>query len=237
LAKTLVAKLRAFGPMTAEEEALLLRATRDEHKFCRGEDLVREGSRPTYSTLLVSGMAGRYNITSEGKRQITSVHVAGDFVDLHSFVLKLMDHSIAALGDCRTIAVPHAALQDIIERSSRLAKLLWLNTLVDGATHRRWLVAMGRLPARQHLAHFICEIFIRYRAIGQTDGMKFELAMSQSDLGDTLGLSAVHVNRSLKELRSEQLVTWERNAVTIRDWDRLQLFADFDPTYLQIDPP
>ena len=198
------------------------------------EDIVREGDRPTECSLLLEGWAARYKVLAQGKRQITALHVAGDFVDLHSFLLKTLDHSILALTPCRIAAVPHAALQRITESSPHVTRLLWLNTLIDGAIHREWVTAIGRRSAAAHMAHLICELFHRLEVVGHTDGQSFRLPLTQAELGDTLGLSTVHVNRIVQELRGEGLITWRGERLTINDYQRLKALAEFDATYLNL---
>jgi CRP-like cAMP-binding protein len=198
------------------------------------EDIVREGDRPTESNLLFEGFAARYKVLSNGRRQITAIHVTGDFVDLHSFLLKTMDHGILALTPCRLAVIPHAALERITEEHAHLTRLLWLSTLIDGAIHRQWLTGMGRLSATAHMAHLICELYLRLKSVGQIRDDSFPLPITQSELGDTLGLSTVHVNRVLQELRKEGLIRLRGNTLTILDLDRLQKVAEFTPTYLNL---
>ncbi len=196
------------------------------------EDMVREGDRPTESKLLLEGFAARYKILHNGKRQITGIHVVGDFVDLHSFTLKVMDHAIAALSPCTVAVVPHEVLHRITEEHPHLTRLLWLNTVLDSAIHRQWLVVMGRQSALGQLAHLICELFLRLQAVEQTEGLSFRLPITQTEMGDALGLSTVHVNRTLQELRADGLLTWRGDKIEILDWGRLQEVAGFDPDYL-----
>jgi CRP-like cAMP-binding protein len=160
--------------------------------------------------------------------------VLGDFVDLHSFLLGKMDHGVVALTPCRVGVVPHEELRAITERYPHLTRLLWLSTLIDGAIHREWLVAMGRRSALGHTAHLICELFLRLQAVGQVDGTTMQLPITQAELGDTLGISTVHVNRVVQELRNQGLITWRGEKLTIDDWDALRNAAEFDPTYLHL---
>jgi len=149
-------------------------------------------------------------------------------------VLKRMDHSIVALSPCTVAHVPHAALREITERQPHLTRLLWLHTALDGAMHRQWLVA-GRENALGETAHLVCELFVRLQSVGQTDGNSFPLPLTQTELGDVLGLSTVHVNRTIQELRGDGLLTWNRDRVVIEDWDRLCAVAQFDPAFLVLE--
>lgn len=193
-----------------------------------------EGTSPDFSCLLLSGFSARYNVTLEGSRQITALQVPGDFVDLHNFIMKPMDHSIVALTECRVAMVPHAALARISAEHQHLSRLLWLSTLIDGGTHRRWAFALGSLQGHQHLAHLICELYLRMEQIGQTENGAFHIPLTQAVIGECLALSAVHTNRVVQMLRGENVIRWERDLITILDWERLVEIGEFDPTYLHM---
>jgi CRP-like cAMP-binding protein len=197
--------------------------------------MMREGDRPTESTVLITGFAVRYSLLRNGKRQITALHVPGDFVDLHSFLVKKMDHAVMAITRCTVGMVPHETLRGISENHPHLARLLGVHIAVDGAIHRQWIVAMGRRSALEHAAHLLCELFVRLKAVGLTEGYSFKLPLTQGELGDTLGLSTVHVNRVIQELRKEGPITWRGETVVIEDWPRLQEIAEFDPTFLSLE--
>jgi CRP-like cAMP-binding protein len=227
-------KLERRDTLTPGERLALIEAAGDERVFPAGADLVREGQRPDISTLVVEGFTTRYRLLSDGQRQITAIHTPGDFVDLHSFVLKEMDHSVGALSRCRTIAFPHERLTRITEQLPHLTRVLWLMTLLDGSIHREWLVAMGRRSASQQMAHLVCELYVRLGIVGLVRDATFNLPITQTELGDALGLSAVHVNRVLQELRTEDLFTWQGQTIRILDWEGLQQRAEFDPRYLHL---
>jgi CRP-like cAMP-binding protein len=230
----LTKKLLWRGKLSEVERAALDDMIARVREFGAGEDLVREGEKPTSSILLLDGFAARYSLLDDGRRQIVALHVAGDFVDLHSFILKTMDHNVGALTRCRIAVVPHEFLQGITERLPHLTRLLWLTTLIDAAMHREWIVGMGRRSAFEHLAHLLCELYSRLEVMGLVDGASFNLPLTQADLGDALGLSLVHVNRTVRELRQSGLVTWRATRLTIKDWTGLAKLAQFDPTYLHL---
>jgi CRP-like cAMP-binding protein len=230
----LILKLDQRDRLSDDEKRVLESAIARVRVVAADEDIVHEGDRPNESSLLLDGFAARYKIFSNGRRQITALHVAGDFVDLHSFLLKTMDHGVLALTPCRVAVVPHSVLEKITDEHPHLTRLLWLSTLVDGAIHREWLTAMGRLSATAHLAHLICELFLRLETVGRTEGDTIQIPLTQAELGDTLGLSTVHVNRVLQELRKEGLIRWQGDALTILDWDRLKAVGEFTPTYLNL---
>ncbi|BCG86541.1 MULTISPECIES: Crp/Fnr family transcriptional regulator [unclassified Mesorhizobium] len=216
------------------ERAILAETVVVGRDFKVGQDLVSAGSRPTFSTLLLDGIAARYKVLEDGGRQFTALQVPGDFVDLHAFLLKTMDHGIVALTPCRVAVAEHARLRRITETAPHLTRLLWLDTLVDGAIHREWIVAMGRRSKTAHLAHLICELFVRLEVVKRTQGRSFRLPLTQAELADVLGLSVVHMNRIVGELRKIGVVSWVDHILTIIDWDRLREIAEFDPTYLSM---
>jgi CRP-like cAMP-binding protein len=162
------------------------------------------------------------------------MHVPGDFVDLHAFLLKVMDHSVVALTECEAIFVPHTELLRISEQSPHLARLLWLSTLIDGAIQRAWIASMGRRSPLAHISHLLCEMYLRLKVTGLVESESFDFAIPQSDLADIMGLSIVHVSRTLKALRETQFVEWDGKQVRMLDYGSLADLADFDPTYLNL---
>jgi CRP-like cAMP-binding protein len=232
---SLLQALELRDTLTADERAAVLGAASSEVDFEAGQDIVKEGARPNACSLVVSGLAARYIVLAGGGRQFTALHVPGDFVDLQSLLLKRMDHAVLALAPTRVARVAHAALRQITVDFPHLARLLWLMTLVDGAIHREWILSMGRRQAPARLAHLICELFVRFRAVAKADGLSFSLPLTQAQMGDVLGISAVHLNRTLQELRREGLISWQGHAVAIKDWQRLQSLAEFDPAYLSLE--
>lgn len=231
---TLVEKLSLRDRISREEIEALQKALEPPKTVAAGSDIVREHSRPLHSTLLISGFSARYSTLEDGARQITEINVSGDFIDLHSLLMKQMDHGVVALTECVIAEAPHSGLIDITERHPHLTRLLWLDTIIDAAVHRQWLVAMGRRSGLGHLAHLVCELYLRLQAVGQTGDMTFDLPLTQAVLGDALGLSTVHVSRLISELRGEGLINWSGGRIDILDWRRLAEIAEFDPTYLRL---
>jgi CRP-like cAMP-binding protein len=198
-------------------------------------DIISEGDSPSDSCLILEGLAGRYSIVRDGRRQISAVHLAGDFIDLHSLLLAKMDHSVTALTDCQVCYVAHAALREVTENEPHLARLFWMLTIIDAATHRRWLLTAGRLAAGAQLAHFLCEMYVRATVVELAEGLTFRLPISQIEISDVLGLSVVHVNRIVQDLRARRLIRWQSDVVEILDWPALAALAEFDPTYLNLE--
>ncbi len=193
-----------------------------------------EGERPNASTLVLSGIAARYKVLEDGKRQITALHVAGDFVDLHAFPLKTMDHSVVALSPCHVAYADHADIRALSETRPHLTRMLWLSTVIDGAIHREWIVAMGRRSKKAHLAHLICELYVRLSVVRLVTDQSFHFPLSQSVVADALGLSVVHVNKTLQKLRNEKVVTWTDRTIKVLNWEKLSEIAEFDPGYLHL---
>lgn len=217
-----------------EEQRAIAAAADQRVRFVAGEDLVREGSRPLHSMLVARGFTCRYRLLSEGERQLTAIHLPGDFVDLHSFLLKEMDHSVGALTDCTVITFPHERLVKVTERFPHLTRLLWLLTLLDGSIHREWLIGMGRLSAAQRTAHLFCELYTRLTALGLASGYQFNLPVTQAAVADAVGISTVHVNRVLQEMRQRNLIVWYGGVVQILDWKDLVEAGEFDERYLHL---
>ncbi|HEV7344475.1 MAG TPA: Crp/Fnr family transcriptional regulator [Devosia sp.] len=227
-------KLQHRDDLSAEEQQAIIDAAADRLQFRAGEDLVSEGAHSNRSMLVISGYTCRYRLNSEGARQLTAIHVAGDFVDLQSFLLREMDHSVGALGDCTVLTFPHERLIKVTERFPHLTRLLWLVTLLDGAIQREWLVGMGRLSATQRTAHLICEIYRRLQAAGVASDDSFTFPLTQATLADAVGISAVHINRVIQDLRQRDLLSWEGGRIEIRDWAALAATAEFDEKYLHL---
>ncbi|OYX69102.1 MAG: Crp/Fnr family transcriptional regulator [Rhizobiales bacterium 32-66-11] len=229
----LVRRLEHYDQISSEERLLLEGITTHVVSIPAGTDAVQEGQRPGVSTLLLDGHCARYNLTEDGHRRITALHIAGDFVDLHGFILRKMDHSVGALTDCAFACVDHAVVKEITRSHPHITRLFWLSTLVDAAVHRQWL-AISHASAAKRAAHLFCELLVRKRTVGLATGDSYYLPITQVDLGDALSISKVHMSRTMKELRAKGLITWEEDRLTIPDWDAISDFANFDPTYLSL---
>lgn len=234
MTNALIEKLMRRDLVSATEIAALAEVLDPPRKVDASVDIVLEHAYTEHSILLLEGFTARYSTLSDGRRQITEINVAGDFVDLHSLLMKQMDHGVVTLCPCVIAHAPHSRLRKLTEEHGHLTRLLWLDTIIDAAIHRQWLVAMGRRSGLGHLAHLVCELFTRLSAVGLNDGQTFQMPMTQTVLSDALGLSTVHVNRLIAELRREGLVRWTNPEIEILDWPRLAQIAEFDPTYLRL---
>jgi CRP-like cAMP-binding protein len=202
--------------------------------FVPGAEIIAEDSRPGESCMVMRGFAARSHYLRNGGRQITALHVPGDFVDLHAYLLKVMDHGVAAINSCEVGFTSYDSIRRTTEQSPHLGRLFWLSTVIDGAVQRAWITCMGRLSTKQRIAHFLCELYLRLEAAGVASDNRYALPLTQTQLGDLLGLSVVHINRKLQELRSTRLVDWKGGMVFINDFEALAELAEFDSTYLSL---
>ena len=230
----LIRKLRTIAVVPAQEQEALAELPMRLRAFTCSIDLLREDQRSTECCLILEGLACRYKVLGAGQRQILSLHLPGDIPDLMSLHLETMDHGLASLGRGRAAYIPHGAVRELCDRHPNLAATLWRDTLIDASIGRQWLAGVGRRTARERIAHLICEVLVRSRALGLTDEGAFELPMTQAELGDAAGLSTVHVNRVLQDLRRDELITWRGSSILVLDWERLHLAADFDAGYLHL---
>jgi CRP-like cAMP-binding protein len=180
-------------------------------------------------------IACRYKDLHDGNRQITELHVAGDFLDLHSFTLKRLDHFVLALTPCKLAVLPHSHLTEITERHPHLTRLYWFGTNLDAAIHREWAVSLGRRSALSRMAHLFCELNVRLGIVGLAEGPHYDLPLTQADVADCLGITPVHCNRVLQELRERKLVEWKGGRVSILNKNELARVAEFDPSYLYLE--
>lgn len=228
----LITKLRLYDKLGEAEEDALRKAVAGAREFTRGQVLVHAREPTRHSMILLSGLVHRYRTLADGRRQSLELSIPGDFTDLHSFTMKRIDHDIAALADCRVALVPHDNLEAITTRLPHLSRVLWLSTMVDAAIHRELIVSLGVRSAVLRVAQLFCEMATRYEVVGLGVKTGYRLPLTQQDLSEILGLSLVHANRTLRELRERGLATFRGQQVTIHDWDSLANLADFDPFYL-----
>jgi CRP-like cAMP-binding protein len=229
-------KLRARDAVSAEEAAAIRSLFSEVREVPSDKTLIRAGDRLNVSLLLLDGLLCRYKDLRDGSRQISELHVAGDFADLHSFTLKRLDHSVMTLTPCRIAVAPHDRILTVATEHPHLARLFWLTTNIDAAIHREWVLSLGRRTAIARVAHLFCELRERLAIVGMADESGYALALTQTDLAECLGLTAVHVNRTLRELRERRLVEFRSRRVTIHDLAGLQRVAEFDPAYLNLGP-
>ena len=229
----LVKKLGAYIDLSGEEKAILAKAAARPHPVEARCDVIREGDTPADVHLVVSGLACRYKLLSDGRRQIVAYLIPGDFCDMNVFILARMDHSIATISPAQMVRLPRDQVLDLLGYPG-ISQAMWLATLVDEAVLREWVTNLGQRSAEHRLAHLFCELYMRMKTVGLTDGHDFELPVTQAELGDTLGLSTVHVNRSLQALRTADLVTFKGRKIMITDIARLMKISNFRDNYLHL---
>jgi CRP-like cAMP-binding protein len=200
------------------------------------QDIASLGDRPGACCLILDGWACRYKMLPGGGRQIMSFHIPGDLPDLHSLFLKTMDHSLATLVPSKVGLIQHRDMHDVIRRFDGIAAALRRDSLVDAAVFREWMLSMGRRSAHQRIAHQLCEMATKLRAVGLNNGHTYPWPLTQQEIADSLGLSDVHVNRVLHDLRKERLIVLARGVFTATDWNGLKRLGEFDPGYLHMDP-
>lgn len=198
--------------------------------------IVREGEAPKpYCGLIISGMAFRHKLTVTGARQIVSLHLRGDMLDLQHLFLNVADHSVQALTELQVVDIDREALQHIALTRPAVGRALWVEGLVDASIYREWVLNVGRRDARARIAHILCEIAVRMQAAGIIDAERFQLPMTQEQLGDATGLTSVHVNRTIKALVADGLIEHGGRWISIRDWNGIRREGDFNPLYLHLD--
>ena len=230
----LLMKLRLRDTLSAAEEDALRALPCSIRRIPKRTTLIRRGEELRESTLLLDGMLGRYKDLRNGSRQISEVHVAGDFADLHSFSLKRLDHNVMSFTDCQVAQVPHERLKAITEQHPHLTRMLWLSTNIDASIHREWVLSLGRRTAISRVAHFFCELHARMDVVGVAEPDGFSLELTQMDLAECVGLTPVHVNRTLRALREQGLAEFRGGRVTITDMPGLRRVAEFDDMYLYL---
>jgi CRP-like cAMP-binding protein len=229
----LALKLAAFANLSGQDYRVLDELVTTVRDVPARTDLIREGDKPSDVYLVMDGFACRYKVLPNGKRHIMAYLVPGDFCDLQVFVLTEMDHSLGTLSACRIVEIPRERVLALVKRPA-IARALWVATLVDEATLREWLVNVGSRPAEERVAHLLCELLFRLRAVGMANGDRYELPITQGELADTMGLSGVHMNRVIQRLRAEKLITLKGKNLVILDLDRLKEFSSFNPNYLHL---
>lgn len=231
----MVAKFATRAPLTEQDRKALLGLPYQSRWIDSGRYIVREGDTLPSATLILSGLAIRHKVTIDGARQILSVHIPGDFVDLEGALLNVADHNVQALTRCEIAVVKREAVVDLVDNHPRVGRAMWVDTLIDGSIFREWVVNVGRRSARSAMCHLLCEFARRLEIAGLAEEYSYELPMSQEQLADALGITPVHVNRTLRELDREGLIRREKRFVYTKDWEALRRIGGFNELYLHLD--
>ncbi|MCT8266398.1 Crp/Fnr family transcriptional regulator [Afifella sp. JA880] len=231
----LLTRLRRGAALDIEDEAALTELFNGSIRQIKGHiDLISQGDRPGRVQLILSGFACRYKILPNGRRQIMAYLLPGDFCDLNVAILGQMDHNISTLTPCAVAQASGSALEELIATRSRIARALWWANLVEESVLREWLVNVGQRPAHQRVANLFCELAWRLRAAGLEQPEGFDFPITQQDLGHALGLSAVHINRVVQDLRATGLIRLQGGRLALLKPDTLAEMAMFDPVYLHL---
>lgn len=231
----MASKLEAFTKLSDDDRKALAQVSRN-HRFVEArQDLISEGDKPRHVHLLLEGWASRYKTLPDGKRQIVSFFVPGDFCDINVYILKQMDHSIGAITRLKVAMITPDEMNVLTTGRPRITQALWWHELVNTAIQREWTLNIGQRSAFERLAHLLIEIYLRLQTIGRTTDGRCDFPLTQTDLADATGLTAVHVNRTLQELRRVGLIELERKQLKILDLDRMMEVAMFNANYLHLD--
>ena len=230
----LIMKLGSFVDLSDVDRSHLDHFASFPSRMPAGQDIIREGERPERVILLLAGWAYRYKVLHDGSRQILAYLLPGDLCDAHVFILDKMDHSIGLLSDATVASIPRETMMDVTKSAPAIARALWWSAMVDEAISRHWLINIGRRDAYDRIAHLFCELWERVARVGLVIDDAFDLPLTQEQLGDSLGLTAVHTNRILQRMRGEGLITFKGKRLTILDMAGMRRAAAFDPNYLHL---
>jgi len=229
-------KLRLWAPLDADDERALLGLPHTVVRIGKQRALITEGDAVAHCWVIISGYCVRYKIVGDGGRQILSIHMKGDLVDLQNALLGIADHGVQAVTDCEMAKIPIEAIRQLTDTRPAIKEALWYDTLVDGSIHREWVANVGRRDGATRVAHLLCEFALKLEAVSLGEKLDYELPLTQDQLADATGMTAVHVNRVLQGLAAEGLI--ERatpKSVLIGDWKRLAAAGDFNQAYLHLD--
>lgn len=232
-----VQRLRVLSPLSADDVAALQSLTAHVVRVTANSDIVTPGEDFEFAVLVASGLVGRFHQLADGRRQITAIHLPGDIADLHRVATPKAGSALEALTNAAIVRVPAKELRAVALASPAVTQAFWIYSAIDAAMLQRWATSLARRDAQGRLAHLLCEMGMRIEYAGQGERTEFVLELTQTQIGDALGLTPVHVNRTLKTLRSSGAVQMDGRIYRIPDWDRLAALAEFDADYLQIEMP
>jgi CRP-like cAMP-binding protein len=228
-------KLEAFTRLSPDDREAIAQVTRNFRFVDARRDLVSEGDKPRYVHLVLDGWACRYKQLPDGKRQIVAMFVPGDFCDVNVFILRSMDHSIGAITRLKVAMISPEDMNALTAERPRITQALWWHELVTAAVQREWTLNLGQRSAYERLAHLLIELYMRLNTVGRANNGRCDFPLTQNDLADATGLTSVHVNRTLQELRRDGLIELERKQLQILDMPRIMDVAMFNPNYLHLD--
>ena len=228
----LVRRWSKHSDLSEDDRSALLNLPFNRKRFGKDAYMVREGEQTSECSLLLKGFAFRQKILRDGSRQIISIHVASEFIDLQNGLLGTADHNVQSVDGSEIATISRTAIIELADARPKIRLAMWIDTLIDASIFREWVVNVGRRDSRTRIAHLLCELAFRLKTIGaDRDGM-VDFPLTQEQLADCTGLTAVHTNRTLQSLRKEGLIQLSAKSLTVLDWDRLKEVADFDELYL-----
>jgi CRP-like cAMP-binding protein len=227
-------KLGYWFPLDEQDRAALLALPHRVKSLEAHHYVVREREKAVECCLMLAGFSFRHKIVVGGARQIVAIHMKGDMVDLQNSMLGTADHSVQMLTRGEVAMIPRDAIQKLALERPRVGMAMWRDTLVDGSIFREWIANVGRRDAATRIAHVLCEFALRLKVAGLGEQTNYQLPMTQEQLADAVGLTSVHVNRTLQSLEQQDLISRTQRSVRIADWQKLADAGDFDPTYLHL---
>jgi CRP-like cAMP-binding protein len=231
----LVRTLGRHSTLSIRDERAIRKLHPRVSAVARDVDIVRQGDQPDVAVMVISGMLARYHTTSGGDRQYLSLHIAGDLPDLQSIFLGIMDHSLCALDDAQIASFRHSEVLSVLKRSPFTAIAFWRHTLIDAAIFRQGITRNSTRSAVARIANLFCEQFTRARIVGVASGWSCPFPLSQTKIGQVVGLSIATVNRATQSLRHENCAQVRAGRLHVLNWRRLCQQAGFEPVYLRGD--
>jgi CRP-like cAMP-binding protein len=235
LVSNLALRLEAFTRLSPDDKAAIAKLSKVARVIPPRRDLIREGDTPKHVHLMLDGWACRYKTLPDGRRQIVAFFVPGDLCDLNVYILREMDHNIASITRLAVADIDRETMDKLTAEYPRVTQALWWEALVDIAVQREWTLNIGQRTAYERIGHLLLELFLRLRSVGLTQADGCDFPLTQTDIADATGLTAVHVNRTLQELRRDGLILLERKRLRIPDLEKLKEAAMFNPNYLHLD--
>ncbi len=230
----MVRKLDLWKPLAANDREAILGLSFTLRVLCAGQYLVWDGDRPQHSLVLLSGFAVGHKVAGNGGRQITSIHMNGDIIDLQNSLLGIADHNVQMLSASQVAMIPVDAMRELAFRCPTVGMALWYETLVEASILHEWILNIGRRDARTRIAHLLCEFAMRLEVAELGEATVYELPITQEQLADAVALTSVHVNRTLKRLETDGFIRRTKRMISISDWHALAKVADFEPRYLHL---
>ena len=235
LAQAVIRRFNTLRPLSQDAIAAFEQAILEGlFRAGPGEDLIAEGDPLDSVRVVLSGWLFRHKTLEDGRRQIVNFVLPGETCDSHAYLLSAIDHSISTVTAVTYAEIKRARFEKLLADDRTLSEAFMCETLLNNAIQREWAINLGRRVALERVAHLFCEIYERLRPVGLVDGNSCALPMTQMDLADATGLSVVHLNRTIQELRGTGLIMLRERILTIPDLDSLKNAALYSPSYLEL---